>query len=504
MTILPANLDYSDKDFDSLRARLLLLLRQVFPDWTDTAVTNFGMVLLEMFAFVGDVLTKYQDNQAGEAFMEHAVLRRSLIALAKMLGYVPSGRTAATVDETFTLASVPAGEVTIPEGTIVRTSGAGAPLEFRLLNDVVIAALADPPTGTGSAEHSSLNETSATSTLLPGQRIILGTIPFVRVVSLTAGNGIYTKVNNFLQSRSDDRHFTVTVDAQDRATIALPDGENGEIPTGTIEIAYTTGGGASGNVAASTINKISGAFTDDLSNTVSVTVTNAAAASGGGNRETNEQIRQNAPASLRVLTRAVAREDFEIAATTMTATARALHLTSDQDPAIPENTGYMFVIPTGGGLPSQELKDEIELIFDTPYEDGGLPKTVTFKLFVLDPVYVTVDVFAVVYLSSGANAATVDASIRSNIASFFQITLADGSANPEVNFGFSSGVDGGDLPLSSIMNVVRDTDGVRKLGDGVTEFMVNDAHADVVLDLREFPTLGTITLINGATQETLA
>jgi hypothetical protein len=67
VALLPEPVDYTAKDFDALRSRLIALLQSVFPDWTDFDVASFGNVLLEMYAFVGDVLTFYQDSQARES-----------------------------------------------------------------------------------------------------------------------------------------------------------------------------------------------------------------------------------------------------------------------------------------------------------------------------------------------------------------------------------------------------------------------------------------------------
>ena len=63
MSLLPAQVDYSNKDFDAIRLRLIELLKSVFPDWSDFSVANFGNILLEMYAFVGDVISFYLDNQ---------------------------------------------------------------------------------------------------------------------------------------------------------------------------------------------------------------------------------------------------------------------------------------------------------------------------------------------------------------------------------------------------------------------------------------------------------
>ena len=86
MNLLPAAVDYTDKDFDALRARLIQLVKSVFPDWTDFEVASFGNVLIEMYAFVGDVLSFYQDNLARESRLVTATQRKNVMALAQMLG----------------------------------------------------------------------------------------------------------------------------------------------------------------------------------------------------------------------------------------------------------------------------------------------------------------------------------------------------------------------------------------------------------------------------------
>jgi len=85
MGLLAQATDYTDKDFDSLRLRLQSLVGSVFPDWTDFNVANFGNILLEMYAFVGDVLGFYQDNQARESRLLTATQRKNLIGLRTAL-----------------------------------------------------------------------------------------------------------------------------------------------------------------------------------------------------------------------------------------------------------------------------------------------------------------------------------------------------------------------------------------------------------------------------------
>lgn len=510
MALFPLSLNYTDKDFDAIKARLVATIAgdpELFPDWTDFNIGSFGTVVIEMFAYVLDVLSYYQDGNANEAFGLTASQRKNLIALAKWLGFVPRGREAATVDLVITLPSSPLDDVIFDEETIARTSGLGNPINFRVLAQAQIDQGQDPPTVSVTVEHSTANTQQFISTGLATQEATLTVTPFVEVEAITANNGIYTKVDSFLRSRSSDRHFVVIVDQNDRATVRFGNGTNGEIPLGAVVIDYTTGGGLSGNVAENTITKLIGSFVDQSGNPVFPTVTNPSKASGGADRQSNESIRIQAPLSLRVLTRTVAREDFEIAAVTKTATARALMLTSDQDPSIAENTGFLFLVPAAGGLPSQGLKDEVAAIFETRFEDGGLPKTITFKVNVNDPAYKTIDIFAVVYIASGFTAASVRASIVSALATFFEIVDAAGVPNESIDFGFylknAQGLPAAEIPLSVVSDVITTTQGVRKIGDGLTDFLLNSEHSDVTLALREFPVLGTVTLINGETGDPL-
>ncbi|MCI0636598.1 MAG: t4-like baseplate wedge, partial [Actinobacteria bacterium] len=332
--------DYTDKDFDSLRLRLQNLVRSVFPEWTDFNVASFGNLLLELYAFVGDVLGFYQDNQARESRIATATQRKNLIALTKLLGFRPAGARAATADLLFRLTAPPAAPVTVLKGTHVRTASVTEPLVFQLLGDVLIAAGADPPEATGTVEHSEMQEELFAATGLPNQDVVLPATPFLDgSAEVTAGNGAYTEVQNFLGSTATDRHVVVVIDQSDRATLRFGSGVNGAVPSGTITVRYKTGGGARGNVEAGALSKIDGTFTDDGGAPVTVSVANSQPASGGTDRQTIAQIKALAPESIRVLNRTVSREDFEINARRLPEVARALMLTSNEDGGIAENTG---------------------------------------------------------------------------------------------------------------------------------------------------------------------
>jgi uncharacterized phage protein gp47/JayE len=497
MAILPSSLDYTEKDFDSLRARLINLIRSVFPDWTDFNVANFGNILMEMNAFVGDVLLYYQDNQARESRISTAQLRKTMLGLAKLVGYSPSGATAATAELTLTLAAIPTGSVTIAAGDTFRTLEISNPVVFQALTNATIPAGSNPPSIVFEVEHSAPSTQSVVSNELANQEYQLDDSPYIDdSMSITADNGTYSQVSDFLDSTSSDLHYTVVVDANDRATVRFGNGTNGAIPTGTINFSYKTGGGSEGNVNPGTIKRADSAYTDSFGTPVQFTVANENAASGGADRQTVDSIRELAPLSLRTLNRTVAREDFEINALAVAGVARALMLTSNERSTISENTGELYVVPDGGGTPTQTLKDAVKTQVTETY-----PCTLTFVVSVLDPTYLTVNITATVHLNEGSTASTVDAAIRANLAAYFALDSDDGSMNENIGFGYQIE---NEITYSDIYNVIRDTTGVRKLDDAPSALTLNNEARDLELEPYEFPILGTITIINAATGLDLA
>jgi hypothetical protein len=515
--LLPPNLDYTDKDFDSLRKRLIDLIQSVFPQWTDFNVANFGNILMELNAFVGDTLIFYQDNQAKESRIVTATQRKNLIGLAKLLGFEPKTASAAQVEVDFSIPAIESEDVTISATTTrVRTVEVVEPVAYQLLADVVIPA--GQTTAQATVENSERRKDVFVSDGSANQEFRLSGTPYLdESAEALAADGAYFEVDSFLSSEPGDLHFTVTVDENDQAVVRFGNGTSGKIPVGSITFDYKTGGGADGNVEPGEVRVIepSSHLVGNGPDTVTVSVNNAALASGGAPRQSVSQIQQAAPESLRVLNRAVAREDFEIVARGVSGVARALHITANEDAGVPENTGLLFVIPDGGGTPTQLLKDTVAAQFDRVVRatlglEGSppFPKLNTYQLVVSDAAFLVVDVAARVFFRDGVTPATGAASIRSTLADYFALTTVDPDTgalltNPNVDFGFNfkdvTGQPAGELAWSDIFNAVRDDANVRKVGALNGDFTLNEQQADVVITSREFPTLGTVALIDGDT-----
>jgi hypothetical protein len=115
-------IDYLTKDYAGFRQGMLNQIPLLLPEWTDRSEADFGVVLIELFAYVADILSYYQDRVANEAYLRTATQRRSVAELLRLIGYQIDPGLAATalihLDVT--------GDVTLAGATLpyrLKTSG---------------------------------------------------------------------------------------------------------------------------------------------------------------------------------------------------------------------------------------------------------------------------------------------------------------------------------------------------------------------------------------------
>jgi hypothetical protein len=95
------SINYVGKDFDTLRQNLIEYAKTYYPDtYSDFNESSPGMIFIEMAAYVGDVLSYYQDAQLKESLLTHATERKNIMALAQSCGYKPRITTPAVATVT--------------------------------------------------------------------------------------------------------------------------------------------------------------------------------------------------------------------------------------------------------------------------------------------------------------------------------------------------------------------------------------------------------------------
>ncbi|HHV62134.1 MAG TPA: hypothetical protein GXX51_05790 [Firmicutes bacterium] len=466
--------DYTSRDFAGLGVALEQYIRQRFPQWTDFNVSNMGNVLKELFQYVGDTLHYYLDKQANECFFDTVTERENMLSLCRWLGYTPRGYVAATANLTVTLASPAAFDVVIPKGTQVKTKDLLNPLVFEFQSDCVIKQ--GQTVGVAVVKHAQTRRETFEADGSPNQAFKLYHQPYLGGATLVKVNGTpWMQVEDFLDARADTPAYTVSVDANFRATVLFGDGTNGMAPSGVVEIIYETGGGMIGNVPAGHISVIEGVFTDLAGNPVSLSVINLEQASGGMDPETLDEIRWKAPRSIKTNYRTVTREDFEINAEGVPGVVRALAQTRNEDPTLQENFTRVYIVPSGGGTPSLELIQQVEA--ELRYNK---PVMLTHEFEVTGANYVPVDITGTIYARPGYDASQVQTAALEAIDRFFDYTALDPAGEHVIDFGKA-------VYMSQIMALIQNVQGVKSVN-------LTSPTGDVTVGANQIPAKGAVNL----------
>ena len=90
---------YVNREFGDFRNQLIEYAKSYFPDtYNDFSPTSPGMMFIEMAAYVGDILSFYQDTQLQETYLNYAKDPKNLYSLAYMMGYRPKTVGVSEVD----------------------------------------------------------------------------------------------------------------------------------------------------------------------------------------------------------------------------------------------------------------------------------------------------------------------------------------------------------------------------------------------------------------------
>ena len=121
----PLSVDYTGRDYYSLRSQLIDRVKErTNNNWQGNDPSDFGLALIESFAYMGDLINYYIDRIANESYIMTATQRESLLNLAKMYGYNPANYVSSIVDLQFSNSNGYSGGIgaaIIEDGTISGT-----------------------------------------------------------------------------------------------------------------------------------------------------------------------------------------------------------------------------------------------------------------------------------------------------------------------------------------------------------------------------------------------
>lgn len=401
--------DYMARDYTSLLQAMRAQIPSKLPQWTDFSnEADFGNVLLELFAHIGDILSYYQDRVANESFLGTAQTRRSIIEHLRLIGYTLATAVPAAASLDVTVPAAVNDVVTIQRGDAFATSSQKSKpsLRFEYTRESPLTIDFSAITAVnGKKKFSGLpveegrlitSEVLGTSDGSPNQRFVLahkGLIlrpvaaaqqPNRDVILLTqlGANIVPWALKETLAFSAGQNDFAIEVDQNDTATVIFGDGNFGAIPASgaQIQATYRVGGGSAGNTPANTIQNIVGA--PKLAQ-LGAQVTNPDPSTGGDDREDIQHAVQHAPAVFRSLKRAVTEEDYRALALSFKGVGKVqAHATS-------WNTVTLSVAPEGGGKVSDVLEADLKAFFE---DKRMLSQIIEIVDVTYVPIYVTAEI----------------------------------------------------------------------------------------------------------------
>lgn len=328
-------IDYTSRDFSAIKADLIAMINsKTGKNWDPTDYSDLGHVLVESFAYMGDIMSHYLDKAANETSIDTAVKLDTLLAFANLYDYKPSGPTPAYVAISFTNTSDKS--IDIPIGTQVM-----APLSYGAYSQVyfetsqsatAIAAgqtitlnayegmtvntdrpdLIDPtynkalPINLGTSDGTSNQSFNIYQTGVVDSSIYI-------YVGQSSAFSTWSYVENLLESSPTDNVFTTQRSSDGSMSILFGDGINGAIPAAnqTVSSVFKTSVGLAGNVKSLSITEctfVPGNLDPQASSYLSVS--NSLAATGGADADNTENIRAKIKAAVSTRRRAVTLKDY--------------------------------------------------------------------------------------------------------------------------------------------------------------------------------------------------
>jgi len=318
------NLNYTNQDFWSMKARLIDYIQQQFGDqFNDFVESDLAIMLIENWAFLADTLSFKTDQIANEVFIDTVTEIDNAFRLAKLVGFQPTPPIAARSmwsakinnpllqdltmlapldvqvnfgDQNMTIELYPADannnpifgqDILIPAGSVVNNSIVG--LEGNTYTDQF--------NGNGQ----------------PNQSYTLAFFPVIFDSVQVSVDGVSWEQVDYFTDSNPRREYRVEFDSTYTAYVMFGNNLAGLIPSAgsAIQITYRVGGGVKGNIVTNFVQTETIANVSGVQFPVPVNLSNYTKGEFGYDGDTIEDIRQKLPAYLQTQNRAVTAQDYK-------------------------------------------------------------------------------------------------------------------------------------------------------------------------------------------------
>jgi hypothetical protein len=320
----PVNLNYTNQDFWSMKARLISFTRDKFgSDFNDFVESSLAIMLIENWAFIADTLSFKIDQIANEVFIDTVTETENAFRLAKLVGMNPQPPIASKCLWSARIDATQVIDLIIPTPYDIQIVNNDQVINYELFpadvynrpiydQDIVISA--------GTIVNSNIvgleGQTFSEDFLGTGdinQSFLLSYRPVLLDSVRVMVDGLKWEKVDFFTDSQPRKEFRVEYNSDYSAFVVFGNNRAGISPANgsVITVTYRVGGGTIGNIVTNFVNYNSVINVEGEAATVPVAFTNYTKGEFGYNGDTAEDIRRKLPVYNKSQDRAVSGSDYK-------------------------------------------------------------------------------------------------------------------------------------------------------------------------------------------------
>jgi len=318
------NVNYTNQDFWSMKARLVDFIKERFSDnFNDFVESDLAVMLIENWSFIADTMSFKIDQIANEIFIDTVTEVDNAFRLSTLVGFKPQPPVGARSFWSATINNLLETDLVIPTPVLVDFSTSEGPKTIelfaadsdnnpRLHDPIFISAGQFINTNliglegrtisqqlVGSGETNQSFQISSNPVIWNSVNVYIDGMPWVQV--------------EYFTDSQPRREFRVEYDSNYSAFIIFGNNRAGMIPSdgSSINATHRVGGGTSGNIVTGSIEFQRNFLVPGFNFRSTVTFKNYTRGEFGYSGDTIEDIKRKLPSWLRTQNRAVTGDDYE-------------------------------------------------------------------------------------------------------------------------------------------------------------------------------------------------
>ena len=435
-------IDFTALDYDTIQEELIEYIKVAQSNngvLDDFLSSDAAMVFIDLFSYIGNLLSFRLDTLANEMYLPTANRMQSIINILELVSQKVRNPTASTVSLTAVPSTVVDSDITIsPRYQFTTTGIDGNPAVFEIMNEdtdyfnnvIIPAGVTNYIVRAFSGAYESFDYISTGE---PNQKIALPKFPVIEgsvKVSVTPVSpelltpDIITstravEVDTLVSEEADNIIYKVSNDEDGKVTLTFASELFGRIPPAghTIHVDYRVGGGGATNVPVNAIN-FSASFPTASGSLVDIAFSNPDnQAVGGSDLESIESIKLRAPALVRSNGNLVTTRDYEAIIAGIGGVQDVFAVDAFEDITkynskfgVPSNSVYIYVLPDTGGEISPDLRQVIA-------QEIEARRLSAIENFIFNPVYNDWELKATIKVADTADPNTVQSAVRDALLS---------------------------------------------------------------------------------------